>query len=471
MTVITRFPPSPTGSLHIGSARTALFNWLYAHHHGGKFLLRIEDTDLKRSSQTAVDSIFNGLVWLGLTWDGEAIFQSKNLERHTQVAKRLLEAGMAYKCYCTQDELDMMRTAARQQGKRIFYDRRWRDRGPDEALIGLPHVVRIKMPLEGETTIQDHVQGKVTILNEQLDDFIIVRADGTPTYMLSVVVDDHDAGVTHIIRGDDHLNNAFRQHHLYKAANWRIPEYAHIPLIHGAKGEKLSKRHGATSVQEYQDDGFLPDALRNYLLRLGWSHGDDEFISTKQAIEWFDLDAVRRSPSRFDLTKLESINAHYMRQANPNSIVEAIVERLQKVNDEEVGDMGRQRITKALPQIAQRAKTLVQLTDAALFLVKAPSFPLKEQKAEKILLNGGFEILEGLKDSLADLTFWNAEALEVDLRSRGEELGLGFGKIAQSLRVALCGSTTSPGIFDVLVLLGREDSLARIDRAIANYQG
>ena len=471
MSVITRFPPSPSGSLHIGSARTALFNWLYAHHHGGKFLLRIEDTDLIRSSQKAVDSIFEGLAWLGLTWDCEAIFQSKNLERHTQVAKRLLEAGMAYKCYCTQDALDMMRTTARQQGKRVFYDRRWRDRGPEEAPSGLPHVVRIKMPLEGETTIQDHVQGKVTILNEQLDDFIIVRADGTPTYMLSVVVDDHDAGVSHIIRGDDHLNNAFRQHHLYKAANWRIPEYAHIPLIHGAKGEKLSKRHGATSVQEYQDDGFLPDALRNYLLRLGWSHGDDEFISTKQAIEWFDLDAVRRSPSRFDLTKLESINAHYMRQANPNSIIEAIVERLQKVNDEEVGDLGRQRITEALPQIAQRAKTLVQLTNAALFLVQAPSFPLKDQKAEKILLNGGLKILKDLKDSLADLTLWNAEALEVDLRSRGEELGLGFGKIAQSLRVALCGSTTSPGIFDVLVILGREDSLARIDRAIANYQG
>ena len=471
MKVVTRFPPSPTGLLHIGSARTALFNWLYARHHRGQFILRIEDTDRKRSTQLAVESIFDALSWLGLDWDKKATFQSKNVERHAEVAAQLLETGMAYKCYCTPDELESMRASAREQGKRLFYDRRWRARDPGDGPEDLPYVVRIKMPLEGETTIQDHVQGDVKIANEQLDDFIILRADGTPTYMLSVVVDDYDAGITHVIRGDDHLNNAFRQLYLYKAAGWSHPQYGHIPLIHGADGHKLSKRHGATSVQEYREEGFLPDALLNYLLRLGWSHGNEEVISTTQAIQWFDLDAVGRSPARFDPAKFESLNAHYMRKADPNMIIEAVVERLQKEIDREVGDLDRQRIAELLPQMLQRVKTIVALSKASLFLVQAPKFPLKEVKAEKVLLNGGYNVLIEIQDTLIDLADWNADTLETALRSRGEELELSFGKIAQPLRGAICGSTVSPGIFDVLAILGREDSLARIDCSIVHYQG
>lgn len=466
MTVVTRFPPSPTGSLHIGSARTALFNWLYARHHEGRFILRIEDTDRKRSTEEAVDSIFDGLRWLGLDWDDEAIFQSQNLERHAAVAGDLLDRGMAYKCYCTPEELEVMRAEARAEGKRVFYDRRWRDRGPEDAPEGVPFVVRIKMPLDGETTIQDHVQGDVTIANEQLDDFIILRADGTPTYMLSVAVDDYDAGVTHVIRGDDHLNNAFRQLHLYRAAGWDTPEYAHIPLIHGADGQKLSKRHGATSVQEYRQDGFLPEALRNYLLRLGWSHGDEEVISTEQAIGWFDLDAVGRAPARFDVAKLENLNAHYLRESETGTVASDVIARLQDNHDIGVDDTARQRVELALPHLVQRAKTLVELSSAAVFLIKAPTYPLDEEKAQKTLLNGGIDVLRQIQDNLDGVTSWNAESLEAALRARGEELELGFGKIAQPLRAALCGSMASPGIFDVLVILGREESLARIQRAI-----
>ncbi|MDP6352354.1 MAG: glutamate--tRNA ligase, partial [Alphaproteobacteria bacterium] len=308
MTVTTRFPPSPTGHLHIGGARTALFNWLFARHHGGKFLLRIEDTDRKRSTPEAIEAIIDGLEWLELAWDGEITYQSKNAERHAAVAEQLLADGKAYRCYCTPEELREMRETARAEGSTRAYDRRWRDRDPSEAPPGVDPVVRVKMPLEGETTIADRVQGEVTIANDGLDDFILLRADGTPTYMLAVVVDDHDAGVTHVIRGDDHLNNAFRQHHLYLAAGWEAPEFAHIPLIHGADGVKMSKRHGATAMQEYRELGYLPAALRNYLVRLGWSHGDDEIFSTEQAIEWFDLDTVNKAAARFDFAKLDSVN-------------------------------------------------------------------------------------------------------------------------------------------------------------------
>ena len=466
MTVVTRFPPSPTGSLHIGSARTALFNWLYARHHAGQFILRIEDTDRKRSTEEAVESIFDGLTWLGLDWDGDATFQSQNLERHAGVALDLLDRGMAYKCYCTPEELEAMRAEARAEGKRVFYDRRWRDRDPEDAPEGVPFVVRVKMPSDGTTTIEDHVQGDVTIANEQLDDFIILRADGTPTYMLSVVVDDHDGGVTHVIRGDDHLNNAFRQLHLYLAAGWSIPEYAHIPLIHGADDQKLSKRHGATSVQEYRHEGFLPEALRNYLLRLGWSHGDDEVISTDQAVNWFELDAVGRGPARFDLAKLESLNAHYLREGDSETVINGVIMCLRKQHGIVVDTTGRQRIEMALPHLAQRAKTLIELSAAAVFLIQAPSFPLDEGKAQKILAKGGIEVLRNIQDNLGEINTWDAETLEAALRARGEELELGFGKIAQPLRAALCGSTASPGIFDVLVILEKDESLARIQRAV-----
>ncbi len=466
MTVVTRFPPSPTGSLHIGSARTALFNWLYARHHAGQFILRIEDTDRKRSTKEAVESIFDGLTWLGLDWDGDATFQSQKIERHAAVALDLLDRGMAYKCYCTPEELEAMRAKARAEGKPVFYDRRWRDRNPDDAPQDIPFVVRIKMPLDGETTIQDQVQGDVTIANEQLDDFIILRADGTPTYMLSVVVDDHDGGVNHVIRGDDHLNNAFRQLQLYRAAGWSIPEYAHIPLIHGADGQKLSKRHGATSVQEYRREGFLPEALLNYLLRLGWSHGDDEVISTDQAVSWFDLDTVGRAPARFDLEKLESLNAHYLREGGSQTVIDGVIACLREKHGIIVDTTGRQRIELALPHLAQRAKTLIELSATAVFLIQAPSFPLVERKAQKILVNGGIEVLRNIQDSLVEINAWNPDTLEATLRARAEELELGFGKIAQPLRAALCGSTASPGIFDVLVILDRDESLARLQRAV-----
>ncbi len=466
MTVVTRFPPSPTGSLHIGSARTALFNWLYARHHAGQFILRIEDTDRKRSTKEAVDSIFDGLTWLGLDWDGDPTFQSQKIERHAAVALDLLDRGMAYKCYCTPEELEAMRAKARAEGKPVFYDRRWRDRNPDDAPQDIPFVVRIKMPLDGETTIQDQVQGDVTIANEQLDDFIILRADGTPTYMLSVVVDDHDGGVNHVIRGNDHLNNAFRQLHLYRTAGWSVPEYAHIPLIHGADGQKLSKRHGATSVQEYRREGFLPEALLNYLLRLGWSHGDDEVISTDQAVSWFDLDTVGRAPARFDIEKLESLNAHYLREGGSQTVIDGVIACLREKHGIIVDTTGRQRIELALPHLAQRAKTLIELSDTAVFLIQAPSFPLIERKAQKILVNGGIEVLRNIQDTLVEINAWNPDTLEATLRARAEELELGFGKIAQPLRAALCGSTASPGIFDVLVFLDRDESLARLQRAV-----
>lgn len=462
MTVVTRFPPSPTGALHIGSARTALFNWLYARANDGKFVLRIEDTDRKRSTEAAVASIFDGLQWLGLDWDGEASFQTQNLSRHVEVAENLLASGAAYRCYCTPEELAEMREAAKARGDRVFYDRRWRDRSEAEAPADTPSVVRVKMPISGDTVIPDLVQGDVTVANEQLDDFILLRADGTPTYMLSVVVDDYDAGITHVIRGDDHLNNAFRQLQLYRAAGWTPPEYAHIPLIHGADGQKLSKRHGATSVQEYRANGILPATLRNYLLRLGWSHGDDEIISTAEAIEWFALTEVGRSAARFDLAKLENLNAHYLREAPTEELTQAIMERLAGKTSNDIDTSAQQRISDALPHLIPRAKTLVDLSESARFLIDPPTFPLAEQKAAKMLGEAGVEVLQNIVSSLDTLDDWEQERLDTTLRDRAAELELGFGKVAQPLRVALTGSTASPGIFDVMLLLGKEDSINRI---------
>ncbi|HRC27586.1 MAG TPA: glutamate--tRNA ligase, partial [Alphaproteobacteria bacterium] len=317
MTVVTRFPPSPTGFMHIGTARTALFNWLYARRYGGQFLFRVEDTDRERHSEEAVQAIFNGLRWLELDWDNEDVpSQFARRDRHAEIAHQLLAAGKAYRCYCTPDELEDMRTKAREEGRSAFYDRRWRDRPPEEAPAGVKPVVRIKAPLNGQSVVEDRVQGTVKVDNQTLDDFILLRSDGTPTYMLAVVVDDHDMGVTHVIRGDDHLNNTFRQNVIYDAMGWSTPVYAHLPLILGPDGAKLSKRHGAQSVEEYRDMGYLPEAMRNYLLRLGWGHGDDEIIPTDQAVAWFDLDGVGKSPSRFDFAKLENLNAHYMKEAD-----------------------------------------------------------------------------------------------------------------------------------------------------------
>jgi len=462
MTVVTRFPPSPTGFLHIGGARTALFNWLYARHNGGRFVLRIEDTDRKRSTQEAIDAILDGLRWLELDWDGDVVFQTQNADRHAAVAAELLAAGKAYRCYCTPEELAEMREKARAEGRRTLYDGRWRDRDPAEAPAGVDPVVRIKMPREGETTIKDLVQGDVTVDNAQLDDFILLRADGTPTYMLSVVVDDHDMGITHIIRGDDHLNNAFRQYYLFDAMGWDIPAFAHIPLIHGADGQKMSKRHGALGVEAYRDMGFLPEAMRNYLLRLGWSHGDDEIISTAQAIEWFDVGAIGRSPARFDLAKLESVNAHYIQASDDARLVDLVVPFIEKQTGASVDAAGRARLRAGMDGLKPRAKSLVELADNAAFYISRPQHPLQNAKAQKMLADDAPERLSGLVPLLDAASDWSAATLETEIRGYAEKNALGLGRIAQPIRAAVSGSNASPGIFEVMEVLGKEETMARI---------
>lgn len=464
--VVTRFAPSPTGFLHIGGARTALFNWLFARHHGGKFLLRIEDTDRARSTDAAIEAIIDGMTWLGLDWDGETVFQFSRAARHAEVAYQLIESGNAYRCYATAEELEAMREAQRAARQPMRYDGRWRDRNPSEAPEGAPFVIRLKAPREGEVTIADRVQGNVTVANAELDDMVLLRSDGTPTYMLSVVVDDHDMGITHVIRGDDHLNNAFRQLALIRAMGWEEPVYAHVPLIHGPDGAKLSKRHGALGVEAYRDEmGYLPEALSNYLLRLGWGHGDDEIISRDQAVEWFDLDAVGRSPSRFDFKKLENLNGHYLREADDaylTGIVAPLVEsRLGRALD----DVEKERLLKAMPALKPRAKSTIAIADGALFLFEAR--PLALDEGARALLEGdGPTLLKKVLSAICGSSDWNEAALENAVRQVAEDAGLGLGKVAQPLRAALTGRTTSPGIFDVLLLLGREESLARIDDAI-----
>ena len=459
--VVTRFAPSPTGFLHIGGARTALFNWLYARHHGGRALLRIEDTDRKRSTQEAIDKIIEGLDWLGLDFDEPPVFQSDRAERHAEVAHALLEAGHAYKCYATPEELEEMRAQQRASKQPMRYDRRWRDRDESEAPAGAPYVIRLKVPTEGETVINDEVQGKVTVKNAEIDDYVLLRADGTPTYMLAVVVDDHDMGVTHIIRGDDHLNNAFRQLPVIRAMDaieggWPDPVYAHVPLIHGADGAKLSKRHGAVGVEAYRDEeGVLPEALFNYLLRLGWGHGDREEITRDEAIELFDLDGVGKSPSRFDIKKLQNLNGHYIREADDARLATLVAEKFGREADVKL-------LTEAMPVLKPRAKSVDELAEGAAFLFKQRPLELTEKAAG--LLNEEAKVrLGGLSARLAKENHWTLEALEATTKSYAEELELGLGKLAQPLRAALTGTTTSPGIFDVLVLLGKEESLARID--------
>ncbi len=458
--IVTRFAPSPTGFLHIGGARTALFNWLYARHHGGRALLRIEDTDKKRSSQEAIDAILDGLDWLGLDYDDAPTFQSKQVERHTEVAHQLLEAGHAYKCFATPEELSAMREEQRANKQPMRYDGRWRDRDPSEADANAPFTIRLKTPLDGETTIQDEVQGVVSVQNAELDDYIILRADGTPTYMLAVVVDDHDMGVTHVVRGDDHLNNAFRQLPIYDAMGWDRPTYAHIPLIHGSDGAKLSKRHGALGVEAYRDEmGILPDALFNYLLRLGWGHGDREEITRAEAIELFDLAGVGKGPSRFDIKKLENLNGHYIRESDDAVLAPLVAERME-------GDADLALLTKAMPVLKPRAKNLDELADGAGFLFASRPLSMTE-KAAKFLDDDGRARLVSISEALAATNSWTIEALEATTKTLAEEQGLGFGKLAQPMRAALTGTTTSPGIFDVLVLLGREESLARLNAQAA----
>ncbi len=463
--IVTRFAPSPTGFLHIGGARTALFNWLFARHHGGKFLLRIEDTDRARSTQPAIAAILDGMRWLGLDWDGDAVYQFARAARHAQVAHAMLAGGHAYRCWMSQDEIAAQREEA-QAAKRPYRIRSpWRDRdaSSDGGPIDQPHVIRLRAEREGATTIRDLVQGEVTVQNAELDDMILLRSDGTPTYMLAVVVDDRDMGVTHVIRGDDHLNNAFRQLGIIRAmnaieGNWPEPAYAHIPLIHGADGAKLSKRHGALGVEAYRDElGVLPEALVNHLLRLGWGHGDAEIIDREQAIAWFSLDGVGKSPSRFDLKKLDSLNGHYIRAADDARLARLAAGFLPF----EPTPPQLELLQRSMPALKPRAANLLEIADGAAFLFRTR--PLEMDADAQALLEGEAKaILHSLHAALDAAADWNTEALETAVRQVAEAAGVKLGAVAQPLRAALTGRRTSPGIFDVLVLLGREESLDRI---------
>ncbi|AUW58465.1 glutamate--tRNA ligase [Sphingobium sp. SCG-1] len=460
--VVTRFAPSPTGFLHIGGARTALFNWLFARHHGGKFLLRIEDTDRARSTEPAIDAIFDGLNWLGLSGDEEPVFQFARAARHAEVANAMLDSGHAYRCYATPEELAELREQQRAAKQPMRYDGRWRDRDPSEAPAGAPFVVRIKAPREGETVIEDAVQGRVVVQNAELDDMILLRSDGTPTYMLAVVVDDNDMGVTHVIRGDDHLNNAFRQLSIIRAMGWKEPNYAHIPLIHGADGAKLSKRHGALGVDSYRDDmGMLPEAVLNYLLRLGWGHGDEEIIPIERAIELFDLSGVGRSPSRFDIKKLENLNGHYIREADDARLASLVAPRVAKLTNSELTEAQVHLLTTAMAALKPRAKTLDEIAEGALFLFKKRPLDFDE-KASALLDDASRALIGKTADALSPVQPWTIEAIEEAIRHVAEDAGLGLGKVAQPLRAALTGRTTSPGIFDVLFLLGKDEVISRL---------
>jgi glutamyl-tRNA synthetase len=464
--VVTRFAPSPTGFLHIGSARTALFNWLFARASGGRFLLRIEDTDRERSTEAAVQTILDGLRWLEMDWDGEPVFQFARADRHAEIARQLLAEGKAYRCYATSEELEQMRERARAEGRSPAYDGSWRDRNPSEEPECAPFAVRFKAPKTGETVIEDKVQGRVVIPNKDLDDLIILRSNGTPTYNLSVVIDDHDMGVTHIIRGDDHLTNAARQSQIYAALGWEIPVFAHLPLIHGPDGAKMSKRHGALGVDAYRAMGYLPAAMRNYLARLGWSHGDDEIFTTAQMLEWFTLDGLGKSPARFDFAKLENLNGHYIRAASDADLVAALRDLLPHLPHEKgltarlSEDQWRQ-LELAMPGLKERAKTLVELLDGARFLFTKRPLRLDE-KAAKILTPEVRARLGALAVRLAGLESWTIDSIEAEARVFAQELGIKLGDVAQPLRAALTGRTVSPGIFDVLFVLGRDESLGRL---------
>ena len=464
--VITRFAPSPTGYLHIGGARTALFNWLYARAKGGKMLLRIEDTDQVRSTEGAILAILDGLRWLELDWDGEPVYQLTRAERHRQIAEQLLAQGNAYRCYAGPEELQAMRERARAEGRAPGYDGTWRHRDPSEAPSGIEPAIRFKAPREGETVIEDRVQGRVVFANKDLDDLVILRSDGTPTYNLSVVVDDHDMGITHVIRGDDHLTNAARQTQIFKALDWETPIYAHVPLIHGPDGAKLSKRHGALGVEAYRAMGYLPSALRNYLVRLGWSHGDAEIMSTEEMIQWFDLDAIGRSAARFDFAKLENLNGHYLRATPEAEIMMRLRALIPELPDgaallKRIGEDGWRKLERAMPGLKERATTLVELLDNAAFLfAKRPL--LVDELASKLLDQAARDMFAALLPQLEGVEPWSVESLEAAVKGFAEETGRKLGKVAQPLRAALTGKSTSPGIFDVLEVLGREESLARI---------
>jgi len=472
--IVTRFAPSPTGFLHIGGARTALFNWLYARANGGKMLLRIEDTDRARSTTEAIDAILDGLTWLGLDWEGDPVYQHARIDRHQQAAEELLAQGKAYKCYCSPEELAAMRDKARAEKRPPRYDGMWRDRDPSDAPKGIDPVIRFKAPREGETIIDDQVQGRVIFNNAELDDLIILRSDGNPTYMLSVVVDDHDMNVTHVIRGDDHLTNAARQSLIFEALGWPVPVFAHIPLIHGPDGAKLSKRHGALGVNAYREMGYLPQAMRNYLVRLGWSHGDDEIMSLDNMIEWFGLENIGRSAARFDFDKLESINGHYMRQADDKELTQAMIELLgqnEATKDlaDKVTEEKKKKIITAMPGLKERAKTLVELATSSEFLLNDRPLQLND-KAVKLMTEEAKARLKQLLIQLELVENWNLEEIETTIRDFCTQTDVKLGSIAQPLRAALTGTNVSPGIFDVLAVLGRDETLGRIADSIEAAQ-
>lgn len=452
--IVTRFAPSPTGFLHIGGARTALFNWLLARHYGGRFLLRIEDTDRARSTQEAVDAIFNGLKWLGIEWDSEPVFQFSRAQHHVDLAKQLVEQGKAYYCYCTPEELEAMREEAKARGESPKYNGMWRDRDSSAAPKGVSPVIRLKAPLDGETILHDIVQGDVIVANSQLDDMILVRSDGTPTFMLSVVVDDHDMGVTHVVRGDDHLTNTFRQIQIYNAFGWQIPQYGHIPLIHGPDGAKLSKRHGALGVEAYRDMGFLPEAVCNCLLRLGWSHGNDEIISMQQAIEWFTTDNLGKSASRLDFQKMEKLNSHYMKEADNQRLLDILLGFDKNISEEK-----QKRLLLGMNGLKQRAKTTLELRDMASIYTEDYTPPVASDSAVIEILNSAREFLQVLDD-------WTEEKLDLCLHDLAAKKELGFGKIAQPLRSVLSGRKITPGIFEMLFAFGKDESMRRLNIAL-----
>ncbi len=460
--VVTRFAPSPTGYLHIGGARTALFNWLFARHHGGQFRLRIEDTDRARSTDAATAAILRGMEWLGLDHDGDVVSQFECVARHAEVARQMLDSGHAYKCFSTQDEIAAFREAAKAEGKSTLFRSPWRDADPADH-PDAPYVIRMKAPRDGKTVIRDQVQGDVTFRNDQLDDMICLRSDGTPTYMLAVVVDDHDMGVTHVIRGDDHLNNAARQTLVYQAMGWDIPVWAHIPLIHGPDGKKLSKRHGALGVEEYQAMGYPAGAMRNYLARLGWSHGDDEFFTTGQAIEWFDLSGIGKSPSRFDFKKLDNLSGQHIAAMEDDDLMRELATFLAATDQPPLSDKQNDVMSRAMYCLKERAKNFPQLLEKAAFaLVSRPIEP--DEKAAKLLDDVSRGILKQLTPKLQDVS-WTRDALEEVATKVAEANDAKFGKIAGPLRAALAGRTATPSVFDMMLVLGREETIARLTDA------
>jgi glutamyl-tRNA synthetase len=469
-TVVTRFAPSPTGYLHIGGARTALFNWLFAKANNGKMLLRIEDTDRKRSTEEAIVAIKDGLSWLGLEWDGDAISQHARIDRHREIANEMVTNGSAYKCYCTAEEIAEMRAKAEAAGLPARYDGTWRDKDPSEAPADAPYVIRLKSPLEGETGVDDQVQGLVKFPNKDLDDLILLRSDGNPTYMLAVVVDDHDMGVTHIIRGDDHLINAARQTLIFQGMNWDVPTMAHIPLIHGPDGAKLSKRHGATGAEKYRAMGYLPAALRNYLVKLGWSHGDDEIMTTDEMIDWFGFDGMNKAAARFDFAKLDATNAHYIREMDDELLLDYMESNSNELDGagfifERLNEVTRPMLIRAMPALKERAKTLISLAQGATFVVESLPLPMDE-KAKALLDEDGLAVVRGIYPEFKKLSDWQPETVEACIRNYTESNGLKLGKVAQPIRAALTGMATSPGAFDVLQILGKTEALKRLENIV-----